>query len=146
MDPTEATEAVETFQQFIQSDLPAEFGAEFRFNKGSASGKLSVSLFGGWYGPSEAKFNATIKPWLAKVVPKPDVTAITTGSYIDSVNFYGGKGTLNTTAPDNSDTFYVKSLMTPSLSSSAVKAFTNYLAYQGFHADAVSYSICHPTF
>jgi len=52
------------------------------------------------------------------------------------VNYYGGKGTLDTSAPDNTDTFYVKSLMTPSLSPPALNAFMNYLAHQGFKSDS----------
>lgn len=133
MDPAEAAKAVETFQKFIQSDLPPEFGAEFRFDKGKVDGQLSVSLFGGWYGPAK-EYNATIKPWLS-TLRQPDVTIVTAETYIESVNFLGGKGTLTTSAPDNTDTFYVKSLMTPPLSPPALKAFASYLAHQGFHSD-----------
>ncbi|KAF8634258.1 hypothetical protein AX17_004215 [Amanita inopinata Kibby_2008] len=131
---TEAAKAVAAFQKFVETDLPKEFDAEFVIGKGSEIGSISFGLTGGWYGPAD-KFNATIAPYL-KTVPKPESKKITVGSYINSVKYLGGLGTLSThNAPDTSDTFYVKSLMTPEqspISVPALNAFMKYMANEGF--------------
>lgn len=133
MNPTDAANAVSSFQKFAQTNLPPEFDAEFNFGKGNAQGQVSVRLVGGWYSSPDA-FNAVIAPFLA-TVSKPDNVDLTVSSYIDSVTNLGGKGTLSTTAPDNTDTFYVKSLMTPPFPDAALLAYTNYIANQGFQAN-----------
>jgi hypothetical protein len=137
LNPSDAAHVISTFQTFVQTDLPQEFDAEFVLGKGNSEGTLSIGLTGGWYGPA-ASFNAVIAPFLG-VVPAPSTTTLTVGTYINSVTYLGGKGTLNTTAPDNTDTFYVKSLMTPPMSDAALLAFMNYTAVPGFTSDLVSY-------
>jgi len=133
LNPSDAAHVISTFQTFVQTDLPQEFDAEFVLGKGNSEGTLSIGLTGGWYGPA-ASFNAVIAPFLG-VVPAPSTTTLTVGTYINSVTYLGGKGTLNTTAPDNTDTFYVKSLMTPPMSDAALLAFMNYTAVPGFTSD-----------
>ena len=107
--------------------------------KGSASGRVSFGLTGGWYGP-EDKYANVIAPFLVNL-PPPSGSTLTPGSYIDSVQFLGGLGRLSTTGiPDTHDTFYAKSLMTPEASPmtlTALNAFMSYLGSAGFTADTV---------
>ncbi|KAF8633808.1 hypothetical protein AX15_001249 [Amanita polypyramis BW_CC] len=136
MKPLEAAKAALAFQQYVETNIPTQFGAELVFGKGNALGELSFGLTGGWYGP-ENQFNAVIAPYLAKV-RQPDSTKFKVGSYIESVEYLGGLGTLDTSSPDSSDTFYVKSLITPTASlipEAAFYAFMKYIANQGFQTN-----------
>lgn len=130
----DATKGISAFQSFVQTNIPVEFGAEINLGRGSASGRVSLTVTGGWYGPA-GKLNATIAPLLSQLPPNPQTT-LNVGTYINSVQFFAGSQPLDTTQmPDRHDTFYAKSLMTPQsspMSSAAINAFMNYLAYQGF--------------
>ncbi|KAF8625309.1 hypothetical protein AX15_005440 [Amanita polypyramis BW_CC] len=136
MQPSEAANAVLAFQQFAETNVPPEFGSEFVIGRGNAGGELNFGLTGGWYGPSD-QFEAVIAPFLAQV-RQPDSQKLTVGTYIDSVQYLGGLGTLDTSAPDGRDTFYAKSLMTPEaspISDTALTAFMNYMANEGSQTD-----------
>lgn len=136
LNAADAAKAVGAFQHFVQTNIPQEFAAEIVIGKGSVQGNLSWGLTGGWYGPAD-QFQSVIAPFLAKV-PKPASTSLTPGTYINSVQFLGGLGRLNTSSsPDGHDTFYAKSLMTPEaspMSNAARTAFMSYLANDGFNA------------
>ncbi|KAF8633806.1 hypothetical protein AX15_001248 [Amanita polypyramis BW_CC] len=138
MKPSEAAKAASDFQKFANTNIPKELSGRLVFNKGQALGELSFTVRLAWYGPA-SQFDAVVKPYLDKFNRPPNNTTPFVGTYIDSVNFIGGKGFLNTsTAPDIPDTFYVKSLMTPStslISYGAFYAFTSYTANQGFETD-----------
>ena len=135
----DAAKAVGAFQDFVQTNISQEFAAEIVIGKGSVQGNLSWGLTGGWYGPAN-QFQSVIAPFLLKV-PKPGRTSLTPGTYINSVQFLGGLGRLNTSSvPDGHDTFYAKSLMTPEaspMSNAARTAFMSYLANDGFTANTV---------
>ncbi|KAJ7737756.1 glucooligosaccharide oxidase [Mycena metata] len=131
-----ASTTITAFQTFAASNIPPEFSAELIFGKGDSSGKLSVQLLGGYYGAANL-FSGVIAPYLnAAGMPKPSSKTVTAGSYIDSVAYFAKPQALNTsTAPDGSDNFYTKSLMTPNgspMSVAAVTAFVTYMAKQGF--------------
>ncbi|KAJ7106238.1 glucooligosaccharide oxidase [Mycena epipterygia] len=131
-----ASAAIASFQTFAATNIPPEFGAELVFGKGSSSGQVSFGLTGAFYGASSA-FNATLTPYL-KTLPKPSRFTITPGSYINSVSVLSGTPLNTSTAPDGSDTFYTKSLMTPEgspMSAAAIKAFVTYMATQGFSSN-----------
>ncbi|KAJ7029191.1 glucooligosaccharide oxidase [Mycena alexandri] len=135
-----ASTTITAFQTFAASNIPPEFGAELIFGQGSSSGKLSVQLLGGYYGAANL-FSGVIAPYLnAAGMPKPSSQVVTPGSYINSVTYFAEGQSLNTsTAPDGSDNFYTKSLMTPSgspMSAAAVTAFVTYMANQGFSSTA----------
>ncbi|KDR73360.1 hypothetical protein GALMADRAFT_251979 [Galerina marginata CBS 339.88] len=134
LDPSSAASAIAAFQFFVQSPfLPQEFGAEIVLAPGSSPGRLSFGIHGGWYAPPD-EFPAVIAPLLSNL-PPPVSANLTVGTYINSVEFLGGLGTLNTTAPDMQAAFYAKSLMTPEaapMSNASLNALANYLATQGF--------------
>ena len=134
-----AASATQQFQNFVQTDIPQEFGAELVLGRGSCSGRVYFALTGGWYGPAE-QFAAVIAP-LLNTLPTPSGQKITPGTYIESVQNLGGLGRLNTKGvPDTHDTFYAKSLMTPEASPmtiTALNAFMSYIGDKGFRADTV---------
>ncbi|KAJ7686828.1 glucooligosaccharide oxidase [Mycena rosella] len=134
LDVASAANALGAFQEFVQEPgLPAEFGADLLLTRGGVEGNVSFVLTGGWHG-DPSLLNATVPPFLATMPPLNAVT-LTGGNWIDSVIFLGG-GPLNTsTAPDHTDSFYAKSLMTPEaspMSEAARTSFVNSLAYDGF--------------
>ncbi|KAF8229617.1 glucooligosaccharide oxidase [Tricholoma matsutake] len=133
----DAASWIAKFQTFVQTDISPEFGAYVNLNKGSASGRVALSLNGGWFGPAVG-LNTTIAPFLSQIPTSPQ-TILDVGTYIDSVGVFGratGSPSVNTSVvPDSHDTFYAKSLMTPEsspMSTSAITAFMNYLGNEGF--------------
>ena len=135
-----AASATSAFQSFVVNpSLPKEFGVDLVLGAGSSKGRVSVGLTGGWYAPAD-QFAAVIAPLLA-ALPQPASHKLTVGTYISSVQYFGGFGRLNTTGiPDTPNTFYAKSLMTPEgspMSNASIVAFMNYLANQGFGTNTV---------
>ena len=130
---------MEQFQNFVKTNIPQEFGAEFNLRKGSSSGKIAFNLEGGWYAPAD-QFEAVITP-LLNALPPYSQKNITVGTYIESLQIVGGLNRLNTSGiPDKQDTFYAKSIMTPEkapMTSKALNAFMTYLGDAGFNADTV---------
>ena len=95
-------------------------------------------MVGGWYAPAD-QFDAVISPLLT-TLPPPMTTNVTPVTYINSVQILGEPDQLNTLAPDQPDTFYAKSLMTPEaspMSTEAITAFMNYLSNEGFEEGTV---------
>ncbi|KAJ7749188.1 glucooligosaccharide oxidase [Mycena metata] len=134
LDISTATESITSFQTFAITNVPPELGAELLFTKGSSSGKVNLQLNGAWYGAPEL-FNATFAPYL-NTLPATSSANIFPGSYIDSVVTLASPQGLDTSAaPDKSDTFYTKSLMTPSVApmfAAAIEAFATYMTTEGF--------------
>jgi len=133
----DAASAAQKFQNFVQTNIPQEFGADFDLGRGSSRGRVSVLVTGGWYAPAN-QFAAVITPFL-NTLPKPSAQTITPGTYIESVQSLGGLGRLNTSGiADTHDTFYAKSIMTPEASpmtSKALNAFMTYVGDAGFTAN-----------
>ncbi|KAJ6474670.1 glucooligosaccharide oxidase [Mycena vitilis] len=136
MNITGASNAIASFQTFAASNIPAELGAGLVFGAGPSKSHVYFQWNGAYYGPA-SKFNATVAPYL-KTLPKPSWSTISPGSYINSVSVLAGQNLNTSTAPDGNDTFYTKSLMTPSaapMSAAAIKAFVTYMAVQGVASD-----------
>ena len=139
LDGADAANGIAAFQTFVQSNIPPQFGAEINLGRGSAPGTVYFSLVGGWYGP-ESELAGVLAPLLAQLPQNPQVTLVP-GTYLSSVAYLGG-GSLDTTKPDITDTFYAKSLMTPQsspMSAEAINAFINYLANEGQSSTLVSF-------
>ncbi|KAF8219076.1 FAD-binding domain-containing protein, partial [Tricholoma matsutake] len=142
----DAANWIAAFQKFVQTDIPPQFGPYLNLTKGSASGRVRIQLSGGWYGPAGG-LNTTIAPFLSQIPTSPR-TILNVGTYINSVEIfgrYGGYPSINTsTGPDFHDTFYAKSIMTPEsspMSISAITAFMNCLAYEGFSSTMQWFSL-----
>ncbi|KAF7366296.1 Glucooligosaccharide oxidase [Mycena sanguinolenta] len=137
MDITTASNAIAALQTFAATNISAQFGAELVFAKGPSNSHVNVGLTGAWYGAANL-FSSTIAPYLS-TLPTPSWSTITPGSYINSVSILANSQPLNTsTATETRNTFYTKSLMTPSgspMSSAAIEAFVTYMATQGFSSD-----------
>ncbi|KAF8955654.1 glucooligosaccharide oxidase [Flammula alnicola] len=129
-----AAAALSSYQDFVlTANLPPEFGAEIVLTRGNVQGHVTVGLAGGWYAPLD-QLNATLKPFFDRM-PPPRAESFDTGDYLHSaVNLAGGS--LDTTSqPDNTDTFYAKSLMTPEsqpMSDRALEALMEVIANEGF--------------
>ncbi|KAJ7468459.1 glucooligosaccharide oxidase [Mycena latifolia] len=139
LDVALAATALGTFQDFVQEpNLPPEFGAEIVLTRGAIAGNVSFGLTGAWHG-DPSLLNGTVAPFLAAMPPLNAVT-FTPGDWIESVSVLAGS-TLNTsTAPDYTDTFYAKSLMTPEaspMSHAARTSFMSNLAYEGFTSNTL---------
>jgi len=122
------------FQEFVLSgNLPPEFGPEIVLTSADIRGNVSVGLAGGWYKPL-AGLNATLAPFFAKV-PPPRERNFDTGDYLHSAENLAG-GSLDTpTKPDGTDTFYAKSLMTPTkqpMTKKAIQALMDVVSTEGF--------------
>ncbi|KAJ6450399.1 hypothetical protein C8R45DRAFT_1043533 [Mycena sanguinolenta] len=136
MDITTASNAIAALQTFAATNIPALFGAELVFSRGPAQSQVTVELTGAWYGAANL-FSSTIAPYLS-TLPAPSWSTITPGSYINSVALLSGEPLNTSTAVEQKDTFYLKSLMTPSgspMSAAAINAFVTYMATQGFSSD-----------
>ncbi|KAJ7191194.1 glucooligosaccharide oxidase [Mycena pura] len=132
--PTAAT-AISSFQTFARTNIPPEFGAELVLRKGPSRGTVSFAWTAAYYGDTGA--HATVAPFL-KSLPKPSNATITPGSYINSVLVLSGKPLDTSAAPDVTDAFYTKSLMTPEsapMSAAAITAFVTYMATQGYSSE-----------
>ncbi|KAF9447904.1 Glucooligosaccharide oxidase [Macrolepiota fuliginosa MF-IS2] len=130
-----ASNVLDIYQTFSLGKVPLGFGSELLLSKGNKKGRVSVTLQGVWFGSAKT-FNGVITPLLGKISQKPQTQQVQSGTYIDSVAFFGDKdGKLNTTGiPDDHSAFYVKSLLTPEgqpMTQSSQRAFMEYLANEG---------------
>ncbi|KAE9396226.1 glucooligosaccharide oxidase [Gymnopus androsaceus JB14] len=122
------------FQNFSLSGPASALAGEIVLTRGSEEDQVTFALTVAWYGDQDSA-NSTIQPFL-DVMPTPSsIQIVGNGSYIDSVSVLAGT-TLNTSeAPDVTDTFYAKSIMTPEsepMTLEACTSFMQYLATEGF--------------
>lgn len=134
-DVTAFADALSHYQIFCNSDLPAGLGVGVTIGKGASNGRMSFTLNGYFYGPSD-QFDALLQLILAQL-PKPNSQTVTVIGWIASLEDSAGSQALSTAGVDFStqtDTFYAKSLTTPSaspMSNSSIKAFAKYLSEAG---------------
>jgi len=125
-----ATKALDSFQRFAASNIPATLGIEVTLGSGAPKGKIVFEVMGGWYGPS-SDLDSVIRPFIS-TLPAPLWSKRTVGTYLDSTRTLAG-GSLDISAPDKRDTFYAKSLITPKnppMDEKTRRAFITYLANQ----------------
>jgi len=134
----EGAKIVQTWQTFVDENLPVELGNYMEFRRGLVRENVTLSMWGVWYRPIE-QLSTVLKPFFdqLKITVKPVEIVQGNGTYIDTVRIIGLPYTLDNvhTAPDVNDTFYVKSLMIPEsspLPTSAWSAFTKYMAEEGY--------------
>ncbi|PBK66900.1 glucooligosaccharide oxidase [Armillaria solidipes] len=113
-----AAAALAKFQEFATTDIPPQLGAEINLGKGNSEGTVSFVLTGGWYGESIDALQSVLAPTVQVL----------------------GDGVVNTkvAGPDSTDTFYVKSLMTPEdqpMTLEALEVYMKYIAYEGYASD-----------
>lgn len=145
LNASQAVFALSAYQSFaLTADLPADLGPAMVLRRGGALGNVSVTLSGGFYraDPNNTQLLATLAPILG-LMPPPRTQSFDTGTYLNSAQHLAGSS-LNTTAqPDGTDTFYVKSLMTPQktpMTDEAIGAMMNVIANEGFTTPVVSTS------
>ncbi len=135
-----AAAALAKFQEYVTTDIPPQLGAEINLGKGDSEGTVSFVLTGGWYGESIDALQSVLAPYLQSM-PSASGTFSGNGTYISTVQVLGD-GVVNTkvAGPDSTDTFYVKSLMTPEdqpMTLEALEVYMKYLAYEGYASDTV---------
>lgn len=131
---SDAASFLKAFQDFaLNSNVPPELGVEIVLTKAEVRGNVSVGLAGGWYAPL-ASLNATLAPFFSKV-PEPRAASFDTGSYLHSATNLAGGSLDTTSAPDGTDTFYARSLMTPvhqPMSAEAIQGLMDVVSTEGF--------------
>ncbi|KAF7300268.1 Glucooligosaccharide oxidase [Mycena kentingensis (nom. inval.)] len=127
----QAADALGKFQQFSESpSLPVEFGPEIVLTRGHVEGNVTFALAGAWHADPNL-LNATVQPFLDAMPPVNGVDFFH-GNWIESAQNLGGD--LDVSAPDGTDTFYAKSLITPEaapMDENARKAFMNIVSTEG---------------
>ncbi|KAF9524630.1 glucooligosaccharide oxidase [Crepidotus variabilis] len=129
----EAASVLTVFQNFtLTGDIPPQLAGELVITKADIRGNVNLGYAGGWYAPI-AQLNATLAPFFAQV-PAPISTSFDSGDYLHSaINLAGGS--LQTISPEGTDTFYAKSLMTPSsqpMSLKSIQALMEVVSTVGF--------------
>ena len=158
------------YQNFsANGSIPPEFGVELNLRKGNNTGEIMLNLIGSFYGLPE-NFKGIVAPFLAQMVctdmlrpifcaeffwlttlaynelqPNQPVSRINVTSWLDNLRILGEGVPLESTpmsiATDN-NTFYAKSLTTPSnesMSTEAITALANWLSVEGSYTTTV----CH---
>lgn len=154
--PAQASSIILQYQTFGQSHAPAALGTGLELRKGSKAGVLKLHIGAIYIGNADT-FTNSVMPTLLNQLPKPSKTELVNKNWIDTLAFLAG-GSIDTSKPDTPDAFFAKrcililpflytlasiltvcvdiySIMTPSdqlLTSSAVTAWTSYLANAGF--------------
>jgi len=124
--------AYQAYQNFSQT-APSDLGFDGDISGGQGS-PIALSFLGFWYG-SASTFNSTLAPFLSKL-PSGYQFSPKTYSWIDGLKFLSGDNSLDTTQPDGTDTFFVKSLQTKGPHTTAsLQSFTNFLYTKGVNAD-----------
>ncbi|TFK19275.1 FAD-binding domain-containing protein [Coprinopsis marcescibilis] len=133
----DATAAIAAYQRYVlTANIPAHLGIQGVITRASIQGNISFGLVGGWYGPS-IELNGTLKGLIDAMPYPPRAMNFDTGDYLHSAENLAG-GSLDTTTPGGRDTFYAKSLITPSrspLSTAAIRAFVTTFATEGFASE-----------
>ncbi|BGP18082.1 hypothetical protein JCM10213_006527 [Rhodosporidiobolus nylandii] len=121
---TIAATAFHSYEQYANLSAPANLGI------GATIGAGSLEISGVWYGP-EAEFGAVIQPLKDELPPSVD-ESVNSFTWIESAQQLAGNQDLNTMGQGllSRDTFYAKSLMTPStipLDIEVIEKFFDYL-------------------
>jgi hypothetical protein len=128
-------EFVTTYQayQTFSKTAPRELGFDGSIDGGKGS-PIALSFLGFWYGPASS-FNSTLAPFLSKL---PSGYKFTPKSYswIDGLKFLSGRDSLDTSAPNIPDTFFVKSLQSKGPhTTTALQNFVKFLYTHGVNAN-----------
>ncbi|KAF8514055.1 hypothetical protein JB92DRAFT_172397 [Gautieria morchelliformis] len=101
---------------------------------GASGGTVSMTFSGNYYG-SASQFQAVIAPLMGSLPSGASLSANALG-WIEGLVALSGSNTLSTAQPDTHDTFFAKSLVTSSPSSStSILSWINYLATSGTSSD-----------
>ncbi|BGO93310.1 hypothetical protein NBRC10512_000045 [Rhodotorula toruloides] len=127
-----AATAFESFASFGNTSAPANLGITATIGSGS------IEISGVWYGP-RAEFDGVIQPLLDELLP-PDSSDVEAMSWIDSATKLAGVDDLATNGKmlQSRDSFYAKSIMTPStipVSVDVLESFFDYLWHSGKGGD-----------
>lgn len=137
LSPNAFASLMTNYQTFSSSSsLSAGFASTLNIFKGSKQNTISVSFTMTYLGASSQQaFLNAIQP-LVSTLPAPSSRKVSQQGWKDTLQLLAGNQNLNTTiAKYNYDTFYAKSIMTPSatpLTASALSNWAGYLATTGY--------------
>ena len=126
----------------LHSDVPKELGIEHAMRIGSQRETLTIIVTGSWYG-APAAFENVINPLLAHY-PSNCSQDVRVVSYLENLIIQTYRGTLDTSQPDNPDSFYAKSLVAPEdhpMSFDAISKLTDLLVKSGSSDRIVSFVV-----
>ncbi|EPT01474.1 hypothetical protein FOMPIDRAFT_90148 [Fomitopsis schrenkii] len=134
----QAITAISAYQNFTMSaPIPKEIGAEFNLRKGRQPGELSLNLGGSYFG-SPDNFAGILTPFLDAMPTPLNPGQINVTTWLQNLLFFSG-GPLASTPESialNNNTFYAKSLTTPSdeaMPDAAITAMARWLAVEGWY-------------
>ncbi|KAI0755390.1 FAD-binding domain-containing protein [Daedaleopsis nitida] len=135
--PKDASKGLQAWQNFGKN-LDVNVGLQIHIDPSSdAPNGISFSVSGVYYGANQAKVDSTFAP-LLKTLGKPSSTSFQKQSWIDSVVYLAGAGSVaelnTTTAPDVHDDFFATSTFVSEqepMSTAASDALMNYIYKQG---------------
>ena len=138
-----SVQALVAFQyRSLHFNVPKELGIEHQMKVGPQQGTLNVTVTGSWYG-APADFENVINP-LLEYYPSDRIQIVKVGTYLDSLILQSDEKTLNTSKPNDPDSFYAKSLVVPEdypLSFHAISNLTDVLVKNGSSDLIVSFVI-----
>ncbi|KZT64087.1 Glucooligosaccharide oxidase [Daedalea quercina L-15889] len=127
--PNQTMAAISAYQNLsLSSSIPAEIGFELNLRKGNSRGDIRVDFLGSYYGAPE-NFSAIVQPFLDAMPTPPLNTTVENTTWIEHLKL------LADGPPRLNDTFYAKSLMTPSnvtMSQEAITAFVTQMSTEGW--------------
>ncbi|KAH9917721.1 uncharacterized protein B0H18DRAFT_1200507 [Fomitopsis serialis] len=133
----QAITGISLYQNFsFSSSIPKEIGFEMDLTKGSSEGEILLNLVGSYYG-SPDQYSAVVQPFLDAMTAPAQVNVT---SWLDNLVLLAGSAIASTPqsiAAEN-NTFYAKSLTTPSdapMSQEAITALASWMSVEGWYTD-----------
>ncbi|EPS97931.1 hypothetical protein FOMPIDRAFT_55287 [Fomitopsis schrenkii] len=133
----QAIEGISTYQTFSFSSLvPKEIGFELDLTKGTNEGEVTLNLVGSYYG-SPDQFSAIVQPFLNAMTSPLQVNVT---SWLENLVLLAGGplASMPTSVATENNTFYAKSLTTPSdqpMSHEAIATLASWMSVEGWYTD-----------
>ncbi|EPT01476.1 hypothetical protein FOMPIDRAFT_90150 [Fomitopsis schrenkii] len=142
----QAIKGISTYQNFtISAPIPKELGVELRLEKGRKTCELLLKLSGSYYG-SPQNFAGILTPFLDTMPAPLSPGQINVTSWLQNLQLFSSgplASTPESVALDN-NTFYAKSLMTPSneaLPDEAITALARWLSVEGWYTTTAGWYV-----
>ncbi|KAH9840539.1 uncharacterized protein C8Q71DRAFT_888993 [Rhodofomes roseus] len=134
----QAISGISLYQNFSFSpSIPPEIGFEMDLTKGTNNGEILLNLVGSYYG-SPDQYSAIVQPFLDAMPNQTAPAQVNVTSWLDNLVLLAGgpiASTPQSRASEN-NTFYAKSLTTPSdqpMSEEAITALASWMSVEGWY-------------
>ncbi|KAH9917720.1 uncharacterized protein B0H18DRAFT_1033526 [Fomitopsis serialis] len=137
----EAIAAISLYQSYCFSPaIPREIGFELNLLKGNSKGEILVNFQGSYYGNPD-DYSAIVQPFLSAMPNQTSEPQVNVTSWLENLVLLAGTPLASNTptllATDH-DTFYTKSLTTPSdtpMSQEAIAALASWMSTEGWYTN-----------